>query len=279
MNRDTLRYYAGASLARLFPAKLKVMREAFTLPRFGNHAGDGRVERLIRYYVGEKASRHPGELESLHKTFWRRQTSNDWYAAAAWRQHEHASLFSDAVERCVPIIRQRQIKQVCEFGSGDGQWLNFLSQQWREPTEFIGIDLSEDQTQANRERYPNLRFECADLTHWVQDNARPNSLFTTHSGVLQYLSQPSLSTLLETIAQRAPHSLLFLIESLADDFDLDRESQSRPGGYELLYSHNYPERMRAAGMVIEFQEEIRWREYRMFVIVASTRRGCEHLES
>lgn len=271
MNRNTLKYFAGASLARLFPAKLKIMREAFTLPRFGTHAGGGRVDRLIRYYVGEKARRHPGELESLHKTFWRLQASSNWYAAAAQRsQHERVSLFSHAVERCTPIIRERQIKQVCEFGSGDGQWLDFLSQQWREPTEFIGIDLSENQTRANRERYPNLRFECADLTLWVQDNARPNSLFSTHCGVLEYLSQQSLSTLLETIAQRAPQSLLFLIEPIVKDFDLDRESQSRPSGNELSYSHHYPERMRAAGMAIKFQEEIPWMNHRMLIIVAST---------
>jgi SAM-dependent methyltransferase len=263
MNRKRLNYYIGGMLARTFPSKLDMARQSFTLPRLGNRDRYGRIERLIRDYVGYQASRHPAELESLHKEFWR-QRSDGWYDSTAGRFQTHTlPLFSDWAERCIPAIGESGIARVCELGCGDGQWLNYLSEHWTGPTEFLGLDLAEQQIRLNQRRYPHLSFECTDLTSWVRDHAMPDTIFVAQGGVLEYLSQQSLSDVFEKIVRRAPNSLLFFIEPLADDFDLSTQSESLPYGGEFSYSHNYPALMQAAGLSIDFQDERRWRKHRI----------------
>ena len=271
MNRKRLNYYIGGILARMFPSRLKKARRSFTLPRLGNRGPYGRIERMIRNYVGFQASQHPAELESLHKEFWRSQRAGGWYDATAWRFETHdLHLFPDWVERCIPAIDERHITRVCELGCGDGQWLNHLSEQWTGPTEFLGLDLAERQIQLNKRRYPHLNFESADLTAWVHDHAMPDTIFVTQGGVLEYLSQQSLSGVLETLVARAPNSLLFLIEPLADDFDLNTQCESLAHGGELSYSHNYPALMQAAGIAVDFQDERRRLNHRMLGLLART---------
>jgi SAM-dependent methyltransferase len=273
MNRNTLNYYIGAILARMFPSKLEMARRSFTLPRLGNRDGYGRIERLIRDYVGEKASRHPAELEALHKEFWRGRRAQGWYGATADRFEAHnLPLFSDRVERCIPAIGERNIARVREFGCGDGQWLNYLSERWTGPTDFLGIDLAKEQIERNQRRYPQLRFECADLTARVREHAMPDTIFVfvTQGGVLEYLSQQSLCGVFETIVGRARDALLFLIEPLADNFDLSTQCDSLPYGGELSYSHNYPALMQAAGISIVFQDERRRLKHRMRGLLART---------
>jgi SAM-dependent methyltransferase len=271
MIRNTLNYYIGALLARIFPSKLEMARRSFTLPRLGNREGYGRIERLIRHYVGAKASRHPAELEALHKDFWGGQRAKGWYDVTAERFETHnLPVFAEWVERCIPAIVERHIARVCEFGCGDGQWLNYLSEKWNGPTHFLGLDLAEEQIQLNQSRYPHLSFESDDLTRWVHDHAMPDTIFVTQGGVLEYLSQQSLSGFLEAIVGRAPNSLLFLIEPLAEDFDLSTQSESLPYGVELSYSHNYPALMQDAGISIDFQDERRWLNHRMLGLLART---------
>jgi SAM-dependent methyltransferase len=271
MSRKTLNYSIGALLARAFPAKLEMVRRSFTLPRLGNREGYGRIERLIRDYVGDKASRHPAELEALHKEFWRGRSAKGWYAATAHRfATRNLPLFADWVERCIPAIDERNVARVCEFGCGDGQWLNYLSERWIGPTDFLGIDLAQEQIERNQRRYPHLRFECADLTAWIHDHAMPDTMFVTQGGVLEYLSQQSLCGVFETLVERAPNALLFLIEPLADDFDLGTQRESLPYGGELSHSHNYPALMRAAGIAIDFQDERRWFKHRVLGLLART---------
>jgi hypothetical protein len=63
---------------------------------------------------------------------------------------------------------------------------------------------------------------------------------------------------------------LFLIEPLADDFDLGTQRESLPYGGELSHSHNYPALMRAAGIAIDFQDERRWFKHRVLGLLART---------
>jgi hypothetical protein len=98
----------------------------------------------------------------------------------------------------------------------------------------------------------------------------PDTIFVTQGGVLEYLSQQSLCGVFETIVGRAPNALLFLIEPLADDFDLSTQCESLPVGGEFSYSHNYPALMQAAGIAIDFQDERRRLKHRMLGVLART---------
>ncbi len=275
MKPHTLKYAVGAILSRAFPKKTESIRRSFTLPHLDNRVGSGRTSRLIRYYLGQTALLDPAHLESLHREFWIRQKADGWYAKTAERfRNLSLPLLSELVPRCLPAIQQKKITRVCEFGCGDGQWLNFLFEQWTGPNEFLGLDLSEEQIRSNQERYPNLKFECADLTQWVHENSSPNTIFLTCCGVLEYLSKESLSKVFRDIASRSPNSLLLLIEPVEKEFDLSQKPESIPCGHELSYSHNYPKLLEDEGISIdfevEFQEMPAWPGYRMLAILAKT---------
>jgi SAM-dependent methyltransferase len=269
-----LKYALGALLARLNPETTERVRRSFTLPYMATDLANTRTTRLIRAYLGERARRDSAQLETLHKRFWSQQAPEQWYRKTAERFSNQAiPLMADIVARCAPEIAARQITRVCEFGAGDGQGLQFLNEHWTGPTEFVGLDLAEEQIARNRERYPNLRFACADLTEWVQAHAAPNSIYVTLFGVLEYLSQDSMTALLRTLADRSPRSLVLFIEPLSLEFDLTRQTDSRVLGREFSYSHNYPRLLKDAGFEILIEEERPWPNYRMLVVLAATGDG------
>ncbi len=269
MDRGTLKYLCGATLARIAPKRAQAVREAFTLPNFDARLNKGLADRLLRYYIGEKAGRHPDGLEALHKAFWRRQGARGWHGATADRFHSQSlPLFSDLAQRCAPMIETLRIERVCELGAGDGQWLDYLASIWKGPSEMVGVDIACEQIQANRVRYPDLSFECDDLVRWIERNARPHSLYATHCGVLEYVTQTTLQGILRTIAARSPRSLVFLIEPVAEGFDLDRQRESVLQAAEMSYSHNYPLLLQEAGMSLEHREEQDFMGYRMLAVLA-----------
>jgi SAM-dependent methyltransferase len=274
MIRKRIKYFLGAILARLDPETTERIRLSFTLPHTAGEIAETRMSRLIRLYLGERASHDAAQLEALHKGFWAHQTPGQWFGKTAERFSRQAiPLVSDIIERCTPEIEARQIRRVCELGAGDGQGLDLLQRHWKGPNEFVGVDLAKEQIELNRERYPNLRFDCADLTEWVRSHAAPQSIYVTLFGVLEYLSQDSVSALLARIVAGSPRSLVLFVEPLSPEFDLDRQPDSQVLGVEFSYSHNYPRLLEAAGLEILVQEERPWPGYRMLAILAATGPG------
>ena len=270
MNTDNLKYMAGAALSWLMPGRTRVIRKAFTLPYFDSQIRGGALERLIRLYIARSSRKDPMRLEKLHKNFWRRQGTDGWHGATKDRLKDtYYASFSDLVQRCALEISTRRIERVVEFGTGDGDWLRFLSQHWQGPSTFIGIDIAEQRIAINVSRHPNLVFECADLTHWVEEHAVGQTIFVTQGGVLEYLSECSLRRFFEAISQRCPSSLLFLIEPLATGHNLDSHRESRLYGAEYSYSHNYPYQLSRAGISLLHQEERAMSDQRWLVVLAA----------
>jgi SAM-dependent methyltransferase len=267
---DSLKYLSGACLARLNPQRCQLIEQAFTLPYFDPKIGHGIANRLIRHYVGQRAGRDPSQLEQLHKAFWGGRSAEGWYSETADRIEKVViPALSDVVQLVRPYLRQQRVQRVVELGTGNGEWLNYLSHQWDFVGQYVGIDLAEQQIASNQRRYPKLQFEAADLTDWMAERSEPNSMFVTHCGVLEYLAPNSLRTVAEKMAERATDSLFLLVEPLADNYPLVGSEPSRVHGPEMSYSHNYPYLLQCAGMQLLFQQERRLMDHRMLVLLAN----------
>lgn len=261
--------FAGRLLGWLHPRRVERLRNTFTLPVFGDGVQNDWIDRLIRRHLAREAGGDSRSLEGLHRRFWQEQQPDAWFRDSEQRHSGHqAPALVDVIERIQPLLASRGIRQACEFGPGAALWLDHLSRTWTGLERFIGIDIAQAQVDLNAERYPALEFVCGDLLEWARAEARPQSIFITHCGVFEYLSQGTLEDLYGTLVSRAPGSMLFIVEPFGRDFDLDAETASRPYGYEFSFSHNHPHLCRRAGMVLDIVEEREIRGDRQMVLVA-----------
>lgn len=270
VNVGRLKFIAGAVLSRLLPGRTRVIREAFTLPYFDVRTRGGILDRLIRFYLAESVKTAPQELEALHRGFWARQGAEGWHGATLERSdREYLPAYSDLARLCTREIDSRDIERVVELGTGNGDWLKYLSRQWHRPRTFIGIDIAQQQIETSQARHPDLVFHWADMTKWVEEEADSRTLFVTQGGVLEYLSEDSVRDLFAAVKLRCPDSLLFLIEPLAKNHNLGTDLESRLYGSEYSYSHNYPFLLQQGGFSLLNQEERTVLDHRWLVILAA----------
>ena len=272
---NTLKYIVGCVLAKLFPKLADEVRKNFTIP---NYSWDGHgnfrttMKKFVRFYLAKDAKaqeqQNPGGLEAMHREFWNR--TDRYFSVTRNRTEEvHIPAYKDIVQELLPVLVERRIQTVCEFGTGDGRWLDYLSQQWPVVRNFVGIDISENQIEGNKGRYRHLTFVQADLLEWVAANAKPHTLYHTCGGVLEYLSEDSVRRLLQILKQQANGSLVFFIEPLYGSYDLTRDTASQIIGYEHSYTHNYVHLLEATGVTIIRREERKVMGYRNLIVL-----GC-----
>ncbi|MEA5479360.1 methyltransferase domain-containing protein [Pseudanabaena galeata UHCC 0370] len=256
---DRIKYALGLVLAKLFPKKADEIRKNFTIPNY--HWSNLKVpivDRLIRFYLGYKIKKQEGkisdELESIHRNFW--SNADTYFANTKNRTEEvHIPAHKDIVQRLIPLLVDKNIQSVYEFGTGDGRWLNYLSQQWTVVKKFIGIDISERQVEDNNRKYSHLTFVRSDLIEWTEKNATHNTLYHTCGGVLEYLSEESVKRLIKILRNQAKDSIIFFIEPLYGNYDINKDITSEIIGQEYSYTHNYVHLLESAGFEIISHDE------------------------
>jgi SAM-dependent methyltransferase len=237
---------AGWLLASLSP------RASAALANGNRPLSNSLKDRLTMAYIVDDRLKNGrmNELNHFHEQFWRTPEIVALHAEIEksfeyWLTGPNAILIEE-VERA---IRAHPISTICEIGSGNGRALNYLAERLYGPRRFIGIDLSEAQTEINRTRYAGsqLEFVCAEATDWITHNAEPDWLYFSYGGVLEYLTQPQLESLLAWIKQKAGRATFAIAETVGIGHDFQRNPNSEPYGYELSFSHNYRELFRKAG--------------------------------
>jgi hypothetical protein len=271
---DRIKYIVGWVLAKLFPRVVDDVCHNFTIPNWGqggHRSGHPIVRRSIRFYLASKAKQQersrPGGLEALHKEFWSK--TDTYFSITKNRTEEvHIPAYNDIVQRLRSLLADKNIQTVCEFGVGDGRWLNHLSQQWVDVKKFIGIDISESQIEENCKTYRHLTFIQSGLLEWAETSATENTLYHTCGGVLEYLSEESVSRLFQILRQRAKGSMIFFIEPLYGNYDLTKDTASRIIGSEHSYTHNYVHLLRSAGIEVISHEERKVMGFRNLIVLA-----------
>lgn len=272
---------AGPGLKASFKAALGTL----LLPLFRARAdrlaaGDvsGALGRLDRLLIAGLVQRHEragtlDRLAGLHDWLWAGEQALRFHEQAQARfQHWWLARHSAIVAPLLDELRDRAgaYSVLCEIGCGSGLVLDDLSRRLPQLSRYIGIDLSEAQTRRNRERYvdrPQLQFESGDAAAWLQAHAQPGWIYFSNAGVLEYFTERRLRGLLGDAAARGPAAFA-IVEPLAADHDLERDTASRPYGAERSWSHAYPQLFRDGGWTLCWQQELVFAGQRWLLLLA-----------
>ncbi|HUH29222.1 class I SAM-dependent methyltransferase [Gelidibacter sp.] len=141
---------------------------------------------------------------------------------------------------------------IVEIGTGNGDVLNYLSTEFPEIKSFIGIDLSMDQIEINKDRFSDnkkLEFIDSDALDWVKEYGQGNTVFVTSRGVLEYFIESRLQELFYEINSLGK-TIFIAIEPNGADHNFDTNPSSQLYGHEPSFSHNYPRLFKNAGFVL-----------------------------
>lgn len=235
------------------------------------------IDYLLRAGMAQKAlgDRDYQSIQNYHTRF--------WSSHAAYRYHEgHRSAhedvtllnFSSVLDNLETALAERpEIRGLCEIGCGSGDFLQHLAERFGQLERLVGLDLSPESTEANRQRNrdPRVEFVTADADRWIRDNGESHRLYVSHRGVFEYFPQASLEALLMHLATERRPNLLLAVEPVGIDFDLEKEVDSRTYGREFSFSHNYPELLGRAGFQMLCSEEVSFFDHRLMALLAESR--------
>ncbi len=76
---------------------------------------------------------------------------------------------------------------IVEIGTGDGLFLNYMSENIRGIPAFVGIDLNEDQIVENRKTYQNrtIQFVHGEIEDWIAEHPRRSGLIFAACGTFE----------------------------------------------------------------------------------------------
>ncbi len=275
--RRALKFMICEHLVRLMPNRAKDICERAFDPRWTP------LDRLLLrgLYARTLRTGNQVELQRLLKNYWRGCEGSEFHQRKAHR-FESAFLKHHAhiVDEIETILKKNPgtFNQLCEIGCGNGKVLQYLADRFQALDKFVGLDLSEEQIAENRETYRSAGFEfyAGDAGQWITDHGQPSTIYFTYGGVLEYFAQPAIESLFAKVAQDSP-TIFALVETIADDHDVDTQLESVVYGWELAFSHNYRHRLAGAGFRIRFEEEYRTDKDRWLLIVASS--GVDETDS
>lgn len=147
---------------------------------------------------------------------------------------------SDNPVKCTTLV---------EVGTGNGDVLNYLSEEFPQIDRFVGIDLSADQIGLNNKKFianKKLEFVAADAYDWVQEHGKSNTIFVSSRGVLEYFLEARLLEFLTEI-NNLGNTFFVAIEPNGGDHDFETTLNSQLYGNEPSFSHNYPHLFKNAG--------------------------------
>jgi len=234
------------------------------------------IDYLLRAGMAHKAlgDRDYQSIQDYHTRF--------WSSHAAYRYHEgHRSVhedvtlrhFSPLLDALEAALAERQIRGLCEIGCGSGDFLQYLAGRFGNLERLVGLDLSPESTETNRQRNrdPRIEFVASDADRWIRDEGESHWLYVSHRGVFEYFPQASLESLLEYLAAKCRPNLLLAVEPVGIDFDLEKEVESRTYGREFSFSHNYPKLLERAGFQVLRMEEAAFFDHRLLALLAESR--------
>lgn len=267
--------FVGITLGLFAPGRRKVVERYATIP--GHYKkGFTRLDQIIRaglFYRNNVFFQEKNKVEDLHKNFWKKQDSNEYYENTKNRFKDtflpKFSVFLDALDG---MIVDKELQAVCEIGTGDGQLLNYLSKRWPS-VDCVGLDLSESQIRNNKKNYknPNITFHAIDAIHWIGFQESRPTIYMTGLGVFEYFDYESLLKTLDSIKCKHTDNVLFLTEPVYNGANMDEDFVSFSGGREYSFTHAYPKILEREGWQLIVNEFVSAIEHRFWVGIAVQR--------
>ena len=247
----------GDLLVFLLPNKARQLSENRITLIHKNKNNLNIVERLMRYSLVQKLEKIEDHdtIAEKNREFWVNNNAIELFSET------QETFETDFLPHCSFIFeilkkelsnQSEQFHTVVEIGTGNGDVLNYLSQEFPQINRFIGIDLSQDQTELNTMKFQEnkkLEFVALDAYDWVKENGQSNTIFVSSRGVLEYFLEQRLQDFLNEINQLGK-TFFVAIEPNDVDHNFDTQPETQLYGNEPSFSHNYPHLFKNAGFTL-----------------------------
>lgn len=269
---DSVNGVIGSLLVPLMPARVNTIKKhQFTLTVDKRRS---LIDTFLRAGIARSALANPDyqEIFNYHRAFWEGETASEWHEKYRWAFDDWYTHFSFHFDLVRELLDQHpEIKNLCEIGTGAGQVLEKCAHQFSTIENLYGIDLSPETIEKNIASYsnPRLHFIAADANEWIFANAKPNWIFMSFGGVLEYFPQPMLEKLLEYIATELRPAIFTIIEPVGVDHNFETHLNSQTYGREFSFSHNYPHLFAQAGFEVRNLVFKPFYSYRYCLVVAT----------
>lgn len=239
---DILTATIGELLVLLQPKKSKYLSKKGMTVVMGNNLSF--TEKLMRRALLKKAEQKNDfeAIEEYHQNYWKNNGPEFFDSTISRLKNDLVTshfIFKNLKEQL--LKEKSEFDTLVEIGTGNGTVLAYLNEELPHLQQFIGIDLSEEQTIINNEKYKQnskLSFVNSDGFDWVKENGQNNTIFLTFMGVLEYFTESRLQDFLSTIA--CLDKIIFIaIEPNGLKHDFTKNPNSIPYGTERSFSHNY----------------------------------------
>ncbi|WP_281337392.1 class I SAM-dependent methyltransferase [Flavobacterium eburneipallidum] len=231
------------------------------------------IERQMRHVILKniETKNNLDHLSKIHNNFW----VNQGIDVFSWNN----SFNDNFLPNCTFIFEilkknffkdESQFKTLVEIGVGNGDVLHYLSLNFPEIDNFIGIDLSSEQIKINQDKYKEnskLEFVSADVLEWIKKEGRQDMIFVTSNGVFEYFTEQQLREFIEYV-HGLGRVLFVTIEPNAIGHDFELNPNSIIYGIERSFSHNYNKIFQDYGFTIFHQSKKRVYGFEMSYILA-----------
>ncbi len=211
-------------------------------------------------------------LNRLHKDVWKSEEGVSFARNCDIRFEEMSlKMQQEEFEFAIKLCNEIKPFQAVEIGCSSGPVLNYLTQSINSIENAVGIDINEEQIAKNKasdDFDPRISFLAGDGFQWVLENSKPNTLFITNGGVLEYFPRERLNEMLTHISTNLRGSVFFAVEPIADDHDWTNCTESIPFGDELSFSHNYWDAFEGNGFDILHQRPVVYERWKMMATIA-----------
>ncbi|GEM_PF-5015592 len=252
--------YFGRFLLRLLPASYKSrLYEGFYTGSADTFGAMLYPAMDLQYYSMSEKERERINRENI----WGSQGGKNWHDVMNQSVQGDKEQFTGTesfLKYRRPLIRQilellsanQSYNTICEIGTGNGMFLDYLSGEFPTIKKFVGIDLNQQQITDNKKTYKNsgLEFVHTEITDWVRTENKNGIIFVTVC-VLEYFSQKALEELLDLIRKNISPVAIAISEPT--NINLDSQVISKPRG-RAAYSYNYPHLFKQHGYKIFRQE-------------------------
>jgi SAM-dependent methyltransferase len=199
-------------------------------------------------------------VEAALRQFWQGETGDDFYDRYRlrfdrWFNGPHHVL----IDQLAASSAQRPWQHLVEIGCGDGRALSHLADVLPGIVDATGIDINPHIIARNSALYaqdPRLRFLEGDATRLLPGLIRADTLLFSYGGVMEYFTPQHLAAIFDLIAA-TPGAAVALVEPVDPAHDLDQDPQSHVFGAEDSFSHNHRALALAAGLRVDYCQEIR----------------------
>ncbi|MBF8150474.1 class I SAM-dependent methyltransferase [Winogradskyella sp. F6397] len=244
----------GNILVFLFPKKASELSKNRITLIHKNKNNLNIPERLMRFALVNKLDKIQDydKIAEMNRNFWVNKEATELFSDTEDKFENdflpNCSFVFDLLKKEL-LNESEEFDTLVEIGTGNGEVLNYLSAEFPQINRFVGIDLSSDQIEINKERFSNnkrVEFVTADASDWVNQHGSSNTIFVSSDGVLEYFLEQQLQEFLNQV-YRLGKTFFVAIEPNGVDHNFETNPNSQLYGKEPSFSHNYPKLFKNAG--------------------------------